>query len=67
VVLATVPSEIERSQNKEKGKNTEMVWRMCGMWSVAEMLADREVMEKVLVPLTRLGVEMELWGTENMN
>ncbi|KAH0602373.1 uncharacterized protein H6S33_008712 [Morchella sextelata] len=67
VVLATVPSEIERSQNKEKGKNTEMVWRMCGMWSVAEMLANREVMEKVLVPLTRLGVEMELWGTENMN
>ncbi|KAI5840792.1 hypothetical protein DFP73DRAFT_557871 [Morchella snyderi] len=65
VVLATVPSEVERGQDKDKGKNTEMVWRMCGMWSVAEMLADREVMEKVLVPLTRLGVEMELWGTEN--
>lgn len=65
VVLATVPSEIERGQNKDKGKNTEMVWRMCGMWSVEEMLADREVMEKALVPLTRLGVEMELWGAKN--
>lgn len=64
-VLITVDNQKKTRPYNPQWDRYSPVWEMCSKWSVAQMLEDREILEKTLVPVTRLGVEMELWATEN--
>lgn len=53
IVLSTV---------KNRGKDNKTMMRMCGAWSVTEMMEDLQKMEGVLVGLARMMIEQMKWG-----
>lgn len=64
VELVTEEGSVLRTVGNQHGDRENTMMRMCGAWSVTDMMEDLDKMQGVLVGLARMMVEMMKWGLD---
>ncbi|KAL0638266.1 hypothetical protein Q9L58_002723 [Maublancomyces gigas] len=64
VELVTEEGSVLRTVRSQHGDRENTMMRMCGAWSVTDMMEDLDKMQGVLVGLARMMIEMMKWGLD---
>lgn len=64
VELVSEKGTVLKTVKNQRGDRKDTMMRMCGAWSVTDMVEDLNKMEGVLVGLARMMIEMMKWGLD---